>query len=127
MSIDQNKAIVRKFIDALNHQDVPLLTEVSTPEVAKAWAEWLPEMYNTMRDHHIDITHIIAEGDSVAAKLATRGQHTGLIHGLTPTGKSWTNRVYVFFQLVDGKVCEVDALPDTENIIKQIGGVIVAA
>ena len=60
-----------------------------------------------MKDHHIDITGIVAEGDMVAVKLATRGYHTGELHGLPATGKPWTNRVYAFFTLVNGKVAAV--------------------
>lgn len=124
MSTDQNKAIVRKFVDALNRQDTELLNESATPEVAKEWAENLPSMYAAMKDHHIELTAIVAEGDWVAVKMATSGYHTGDIFGLPPTGKWWTNRVYTFFRIVDGKIAEVDPLPDVENNIKQIGGII---
>ena len=60
----------------------------------------------------------------MAVKLATSGYHSGEIFGLRATGKWWTNRVYAFFRFMDGKICEVDALPDAENHIQQIGGVI---
>jgi predicted ester cyclase len=124
MSTEENKAAVQKFIDGLNQQNGALLTEAATPEVAAEWTADLSDMYARMKDHHIDITTMVAEGDVVAVKLATRGYHTGELHGLPATGKPWTNRVYVFFHFVDGKIAEVDALPDAENIIKQIGGVI---
>jgi predicted ester cyclase len=127
MSVEHNKATVQKFIDAINQQDTMLLAEVASPDVAKIYAETLPWLYATMKDHHIDITAMVAEGDMVAVKLATQGYHTGELFGIPATGKSWTNRVYAFFQLVDGKITEVDLLPDAENHIKQLGGVITAA
>jgi predicted ester cyclase len=124
MSIEENKAAVQKFIDGLNQQNGALLAEAATPEVATEWTAGLPDMYARMKDHRIDITMMVAEGDMVAVKLATRGYHTGELHGLAATGKPWTNRVYVFFRFVDGKIAEVDTLADAENIIKQMGGVI---
>jgi predicted ester cyclase len=120
----QNKATVRKFVDALNRRDNALLAEVCSPEVAKEWTEALPEMYASMRDHHIELVDMAADSESVAVKMATSGYHTGEIFGLPPTGKWWTNRVFTFFRFADGKIVEVDALPDVENHIKQLGGTI---
>lgn len=127
MSLEHNKATVQKFVDALNQQDSALLAEIATPDVAMEWTEALPGLNATMKDHHIDITAMVAEDDMVAVKMATRGHHTGELFGIPATGKSWTNRVYTFFRLVDGKISEVDALPDVENHIKQIGGIITVA
>jgi predicted ester cyclase len=64
----------------------------------------------------------VADGEMVGMRMVTSGLHTGEIFGLPPTGKPWTNRVYTFFRFADGKICEVDALPDAENHIKQLGG-----
>lgn len=127
MSLEQNKATVQKFVDALNQQNSALLQEVATPEVAQEWTAALPGVYAAMKDHHIDITAMVAEGDMVAVKMATRGYHSGELFGLPATGKAWTNRVYTFFRLIDGKIAEVDPLPDVENHIKQLGGIITAA
>ena len=122
--IEHNKTAVRKFVDALNRQDTALLAEVCTPEVAKEWTEALPGIYASMKDHHIELVDMVADGESVAVKMATQGYHTGELHGLPPTGKWWTNRVFTFFRFADGKIAEVDALPDAENLIKQLGGTI---
>lgn len=122
--IAQNKAAVRKFVDALNRQDTSLLTEICTPKVAKNWTEWLPGMYASMKNHHIELVDMAADGDSVAVKMATSGYHTGEMYGIPPTGKWWTNRVFTFFRFADGKIVEVDPLADDENIIKQLGGTI---
>jgi predicted ester cyclase len=122
--IQQNRAAVRKFVDAVNRQDASLLAEVCTPEVAKEWTEWLPGMYASMKNHHIELVDMSADAESVAVKMATSGYHTGELFGLPPTGKWWTNRVFTFFRLAEGKIVEVDALPDAENHIKQLGGTI---
>ena len=120
--IEQNKVAVRKFVDGINQQDSTLLSEACTPEVAKRWTENLPGMYERMKEHHIEIVEMVADGEGVAIKMATSGYHTGVILGLPATGKWWTNRVFTFFHCEDGKITQVSALPDVENHIKQLGG-----
>ena len=124
MSLDQHKLIVRKFVDALNLQDYDLLGESATPEVAQAWTKTIAKMYEIMRGHHIDIVYMVAEGDRVAMKMATSGYHTGELFGLPASGKWWTNRVFCFFRIADGRVAEVEPLPDVENHIQQLGATI---
>jgi steroid delta-isomerase-like uncharacterized protein len=120
--IDHNKAAVRKFVDALNSQDAALLAEICTPELAQQWREWLPGMHARMKDHHIELDDLIADGENVAVKMTTSGYHTGTLHNIPATGKWWTNRVFTFFHFDEGKIAEVDPQPDVENLIRQIGG-----
>ena len=77
-----------------------------------------------MKDHHIELVDMAADSESVAVKLATSGYPTGELHSLPPTGKWWTNRVFAFVRFEEGKIAEVDPLPDAENLIKQVGGTI---
>ena len=120
--IEHNRAAARKFVDGLNQRDPALLAEVCTPEVAVKYSEMLPGIYASMKDHHIELVDMVADGEGVAVKMATSGYHTGVMHGLPPSGKWWTNRVFAFVHFADGKIAQVDLLPDAENIIKQIGG-----
>ncbi len=122
--IEQNRVAVRKFVDGLNRQDVALLAEVCTPEEAKNWTEALPGIYARFKDHHIELVDMVADGESVAVKMATSGYHTGEIFGLPATGKWWTNHGNTFFYFTDGKIAKVDPVFDVENHIKQLGGVI---
>jgi predicted ester cyclase len=119
-----NKAAVVKFADAINRKDAALLTEICTPETAKGWIDALPGVYANMKDHHIELSDMVADGESVAVKLSTSGYHTGEMHGLPASGKWWTNRVFAFVRFTDGKIAEVDLQPDVENVIQQIGGII---
>jgi predicted ester cyclase len=122
--IEQNRSAVRKFVDALNRQDTVLLAEICTPEVAKEWTEALSWIYTTMKDHHIDVIDMVADGEMAAVSMATRGFHTGELFGLPPTGKEWTNQGIGMFYFNLGKISKVDSHFDAENHIKQLGGVI---
>jgi predicted ester cyclase len=120
--IEHNRAAVRKFVDGVNQRDTDVLAEVCTPEVAKSWTEMLPRAYARFKDHHIELVDMVADGESVAVKLATSGYHTGEFHGIPPTGKWWTNHGNGFFHFIDGKIADVDLVFDVVNHIKQLGG-----
>ncbi len=122
--IEQNKAAVRKFVDALNQQEPALLDEVCSPEVAREWTETIPKLHAMFKEHHIELVDMVADGECVAVKMATSGYHTGEWHGIPATGKWWTNHGDTFFQFSAGKIASVEPVFDVENHVKQLGGTI---
>jgi predicted ester cyclase len=120
--IEHNRAAVRQFVDGLNQQDGALLAEVCTPEVGTRFSEMIPGMYARFKNHHIELIDMVADGENVSVKMATSGYHTGVVHGIPATGKWWTNQVFAYFRFTDGKIVEVNLMPDVLNLIKQLGG-----
>ena len=123
MSVQENKALFRRYIEAINRQDLAALDEVAAPEVARATKdEIIPFVYGTFGDqHHMEIADMIGEGDKVWARLATRGGHVKEWMGIPPTGTAWTNTVIVFVRVADGKIVEGDNLADIWNHVTQLG------
>ncbi len=127
MSSEPNKAVVRRFIEAMNAQDYDTLDEVLSPELAEDSRKIVPWIYATHGPgHHMTITDIIAEDDKVVARLATRGSHMGEWEGLPPTHKEWTNTGVYFLRLANNKIVELDALFDRLGLVRQLGGTIMA-
>jgi predicted ester cyclase len=125
MSTEQNKAIVRRFIAAINEQDLDALDKVAAPELAQRWKEAIPEAYARFAGNYAEITDLIAEGDKVVARLATSGRHTGEWLGIPATGKQWTNRGVFFCRLSDGKIVEQEGLFNRLDHLLQLGAKIV--
>ncbi len=125
MPIEENKAIVRRYVEAINAQDYDALDALCTPEFAQQAKELLQGIYATFEGHHMTITDMITEGDKVWARLATRGGHSGQFEGIPPTGKQWTNTGVAFLRLSDGKIAEQDVLFDVLNHVKQVGARII--
>src|SRR5688500_1471366 len=96
LSTEANKALTRRFVEAVNAQDLDALDRLMSPQLADAWKHIIPDSYERFAGHHIDITDLIAEGDKVVARLATSGSHSGEFEGIPATGKQWTN-TGVFF------------------------------
>jgi predicted ester cyclase len=125
MSMEENKAIVRRFTEAINEQDLDALDELCAPDVARRWKqEMIPWIYDTFVGHQVTITDLITEGDKVVARLATSGGHSGEWLGIPPTGKQWTNAGVTFCRLSNGKIVEESNLFDVLNHLTQLGATI---
>ena len=128
MSTEENKAVVRRFAEAFTNHDAAVLNEVLAPDLAKKVIEqWLPGNDALWADHRAEVADIVSEGDKAWALLATSGRHIGEWMGLPATGKAWTNRVAVFCRVVNGKIVEWVVIPDIQNHMNQLGGVLSAS
>lgn len=89
MSTEENKAVVRRFIDAVNRHDDALLREVMVADLAEKWiTRYIPSADARFANHRAEITDMMAEGDKVWARLASSGRHVGEWMGLPATGRS---------------------------------------
>ena len=123
MSSDDNKAVVRRSIEAFNARDVTGV-DVFSDDVRRATQQYLDTM--PWGDHQVDITELIAEGDRVVALIATRGVQSGEFQGMPPTGKHFTNRGVATFRIHGGQVTEMETYIDSLTVVKQLGGAILA-
>jgi predicted ester cyclase len=137
MSTEENKTLARRFYAALNtaldgrdpaaltEQDLAVFDEILAPEQARRTKqEGLSWFYSHFGDHRIEITDMIAEGDTVWARVATSGGHTGEWKGIAPTGRRWTNTGVMFFRIADGRVAEWAGQFDQLNLLMQLGAII---
>jgi predicted ester cyclase len=125
MLTEENKATVRRFIEAVNEQDLDTLDELAAPDIAQGFKERVIHWLNsTFPGHQMTITEIVAEGDRVVARLATRGVHSAEWRGIPPTGKQWTNTGVYFLRLSDSRIVELSSLFDDLNLVLQLGATI---
>jgi len=128
MTIEANKALVRRWVAAINSQDLAELDALFSPTLAQEWKEsWIPWIYRTFAGHYAEVEEMLAEGDQVALWLATSGTHTGELEGLPPTGRSWTNKGVFLLRLQNKRIVEVTMLFDQLNLLKQIGATVTLA
>ena len=124
MSTEENKAIARRLIEAANAQDYDAFDQLMTPEQAQQAKDTMRWVYATFEGHHIDIIDMVAEGDTVMTRVATRGVHSGEFEGLPPTGKPWTNKGFTYYRLEQGKVVEMEWIMDVLGHLKRLGATI---
>jgi len=131
MSLEENKAIIRKMYEAFNKQDLALLDELIAPDYfdhprqfrsLESYKRYLTMFYKSFPDSHETIEDIIAEGDKVWIRVKGKGTHKGEHRGLAPTGKKITWEAVSIWRIVDGKVVEMlAAVADELDFYKQLG------
>ena len=135
MSVEENKALVRRWVDLWNTGNLDAVGEFVTPdyvrhdpngpEVRGPEAErQLVAMYlAAFPDLRFTVEHLVAEEDNVLARLTARGTHRGELLGIPPTGKQVTVAVMDLFRLAGGKIAEQWVAMDALGLLQQLGAV----
>jgi len=130
MSLEENKAIVRRLFEAYNRQNLDILDELLAPDFIdhnfqlqglESFKQFYTQFYKGFPNTHSTIEDIIAEGDKVWTYSTVTGTHKGEYRGLSPTGKETTIRCVDIYRLEDGKIVESWGIYDNMDFYKQIG------
>ncbi|MFC1875102.1 ester cyclase [Chloroflexota bacterium] len=130
MELEENKAVVLRFIEAYNKQDLDLLDDIVAPDYIDhtnqiQGLEGLKQLMNlnipAFPDWHETIEDIIAEGDKVWVHLTYTATNTGEFMGLAPTGKKITTKAVDIYRVVNGKLAEYWNVTDSARIFKPLG------
>jgi steroid delta-isomerase-like uncharacterized protein len=96
MSLEQNKAIVRDYLDEIvNKANMAAFDSYLSDDVvfngSRSFRQQYPARLQSIRrafpDHHLTIEDQIAEGDKVVTRVTFHGTHQGQFNGIAPTGK----------------------------------------
>ncbi len=119
MGAEENKDVVRRWVEVTNAQNLDDLDELFTGDTydhvgqrtgVAWWKEVFGFLYATLPDWRWTLEDIVAEQDRVVARLTVHGTHKGsvipFLRGIPPTGKSvvWTH--HHTFRFVNGKIAE---------------------
>ena len=118
MSLEENKAIVRRFLEALDRQNFDALKE--HPGLYQTVVRQ-PIIRAAFPDLHTTVEHQVAEGDTVATRATLRGTHRGPLFGAAPTNQLLTFSVLLMDQIVDGKIVLHYANADWINVLVKLG------
>jgi len=131
MSLEKNKATVRRFIEEWNKRNLAALDELMAADYfdpslqvrgLEAYKQLLTMFLKGFPDWHETIEDIIAEGDKVWVRFKGTATHTGEYRGLAPTGKKVTETGVLIWRIVDGKIVEKEsAVYDELDFFKQLG------
>ena len=102
MSVEEHKAIARRFADILNHGQMERRDEVMAPRFRQAHGR----LRAAFSDYHATNEDLIAEGDKVAARWTVQATHSGEFKGMAPTGKRVTITGITMVRIVEGKIAD---------------------
>src|SRR5688572_1323096 len=112
--MSESKALVRRLVEAINRNNLDVVDELFSPELAKVVRRSYTRFRSAFPDRHQDIADLIAEGDKVVALFACSGTHRGTWLGLAPTNKRFEQVPEVYgFTFSDGKIVDFWGLDDT--------------
>ena len=130
MSLEENKAVVRRWIEAYNKRNLDF-DEFIAPDyfdhTNQVDAEGLKQLFNVgfkaFPDWHETIEDIIAEGDKVWVRISYTGTHKGEFFGLVPTTKKITAKAVDIYRIANGKLAEYWNVTNGLDMYKQIGAI----
>lgn len=130
MTLEENKAIVIKMLEAVNNQDLAVLDDLVIPDYVnqtmrltsrEEFKKALSAQFSGFPDVHRIIEDIIAERDKVWVWVKITGTHTGKYRGLAPTGKKFVMAAVPMYRVVEGKIIEGWSVWDRLGLFKQLG------
>ncbi|NTU80456.1 MAG: ester cyclase [Chloroflexales bacterium] len=130
MSTEENKAIVRRYLEA---RDPDRSDEIVTanfrghlpgnpePLDRAGHRQLLSTFYSAFPDLHPVIEEQLVEDDRVATRLTWYGTHQGPFQGIPPTGKQIAMAMIRIDHIVNGKVAENWVSFDALGLLQQLG------
>jgi predicted ester cyclase len=138
MSTEENKALTRRFFDALNRNDLAVVDEQCHPDFVlhdpagpagwhgnginnrEEYKEYLSGFFASLPGQ-FTIDDMIAEGDKVVTRWTYRSTHQGQWRDVSATGKEVTFTATTTSRLVDGKAAESWQNVDNLGVVQQLG------
>jgi steroid delta-isomerase-like uncharacterized protein len=130
-----HKAVVRRYYEELwNHWRLELAEELLTPDVLfrgslsvevrglEGFRGYVRLVQAAFPDFHNAVEELIAEGDSVVARLTYRGTHRGPLFGLAPTGTVVSYPGMAWFRFAGGRIAAGWVVGDTWRLVQALGG-----
>ena len=133
MSLEDNKALVRTFLEKSNRErrtlvelcatDIVFHIGATPPMNLSAFQQFQTAYFAAFPDSRITIEDMVAEGDTVAFRGVVRATHSAAFGGAPASGKQIVVPVIGMAKLADGKVAEWWNSPDRLSWMQQIGAV----
>jgi C-1 hydroxylase len=125
MSVEENKAIVRRVIETVDKLSLEGLDAVVAPEILQQWEKGIAWSRETFPGHRIQITDMVAEGDKVWVRVATSGGYAGGWMDIPATDKQWSNTGVGFYRFSGGKIVEYEQMFNRLGHLQQLGAKVV--
>ena len=133
MSTEENKTLVRRYVEAIHKGNTDEGEELIAPDFAfhvsstpgplnrEAFRQLFTGFLIAFPDLAVTNEELIAEGNKVAGRWTTRGIHQGELQGVPPTGKQVTITSMDINRINGGKIAERWHEYDALGMMQQLG------
>lgn len=138
MTAELNKFVVRRFYEELwNKRNLSVANEIFAADCithqlqSGSASDGAPRSPEAMKDHvaswlagfpdlRFSVEQMVAEADHVVSRSVMHGTHEGVWHGLAPTRKQVSIRMFVDHLIVNGKIVEDWVLVEALGFFQQL-------
>jgi predicted ester cyclase len=118
MTVETNKALIRRYLDAIRQDKSPatlnrFITEDDLKQHVAVYEESFP-------GYGIDEEDMIAEGDRVMLRGTVRGIHSRALMDIAPTGIEVSVPLFIIYRIADDKIVEHWMLVDMPALLDQL-------
>jgi predicted ester cyclase len=103
---EENKAMVRRLLEAINAGNMDVVDELFAPELVEQAKQGYTAYRSAFPDWREEIVDVVAEGDKVVGRFKCSGTHRGEMMGIPPTGRRQEVDEVYFLRVEDGKFVE---------------------
>ena len=112
MTIEDNKALIRKWLEAWKAEDVASLDKLFAPQYTvngvpvgvEGVKQAVQFLHAALTDIAVELNDVVAEEDKVVVRWMVRGVHTGDFLGIAASGKQLELHGIKIFQIVDDRI-----------------------
>jgi steroid delta-isomerase-like uncharacterized protein len=137
VSAEDNKALVRRFVDEVQSGgNTDLIDAICSAEFVNHSAppglpadlegiKILTAMFRgAFPDSYFTVEDMIAEGDKVVTRKTFHGTHEGEFMGIPPSGRTVNVSLIDVVRISDGRVVEHWSVGDNLGMMQQLGGIL---
>lgn len=117
MFIQENKLLIRKYVDAYNQDWRTALNHFMVDENLR---QLIKTCQSAFPKHRIVAKEMLAEADKVVLRAEMVGKHQGVFKAIQPTGYEICVPFVFFCQLAGGKIIASDLITNHLIIIEQL-------
>ena len=135
MSTEEQKTVIRRWIEAWNTKDMDAAVELLAPDYVRhdanlpevvgpqAQRQFLEGVFGAFPDLDLRPDQLIAEDDLVTVRHVVRGTHRGEFLGVPATGRVVTFQAVDIFRLTGNKIVEQWVVIDALGLLQQLGAI----
>lgn len=136
MTLEENKAIVRRYLDeAWNRGNITILDELMAPDYKRyvgtsggyldreGQKQRIAGFHKALANLQLTLDDMLAEGDEVTIRIHVTGTHRDTLVGVPATGKDVVVAAVDILRLVDGSVVEHWGVMDTYGLLQQLSAI----
>ena len=122
MSIEENKTLIRRYIEAISGKDKPAAT-VEKYVLDEELKDFITFSEAAFPHWELIIDDMIAEGDQVAVRATIKGIHKGDFLGISPTGRPISQPFIVIYRVADGMIVDHWMAINRLEVAQQLGAI----